>query len=188
MERQNVRGIFVSATRTFAERNYTPEQVRKILAQLSPDLRSALPQIKPHDWYPLHFATDQLRGIYQCHTDPKEAVEAIVRCGMFVGDEATSTFLKLVIKMLTLSMLASKWQQFWGKYHDFGVCTADASRIAEKKFFVVAKPGYPYVHGIGAGWLRNVFSALGKQNVEVTTNVPLGEVDAPEIIWTTTWT
>jgi hypothetical protein len=187
MDDHKVRGSYVAATYTFAQRNYSSEQVETILEQLSPDVRDALPGIKSTDWYPLHFATEQLRGIYQAHSDPKIAIETIERCGRFIGDEASTTFLRLLMKVLTLPMMASKWQQFWLRYHNFGICTADASQIQEKKFLVVSNMGYPYVHGIGSGWIQNVLASLGKQNVKVETNVPLGQVEMPEIRWTATW-
>jgi hypothetical protein len=189
MQDKRVRGIYVSSAYDFVKNNYSPARIAEIEAQFSPDLKQALPTLKakPLDWHPLHYATEPLRGIYESHDDPKVAIETIERCGRFIGDEATTTFMRLLLKMLTLPMLASKWQQFWGKYNNFGICTADASHRHENKFYVTATECYPYVHGIGTGWIQNVLKALNKQNVKVTTNVPLGEVERPEIIWTATW-
>jgi len=187
MDDRKVSGAFVAATYSFMKVNYSPAQLEKMREPFSSELVAALPRLKRGEWYPLDFAIEQLRAIHQTHDDPRAALATLERCGRFIGDEASTTFLKLLMKVLTLPMLARKWQQFWNKYHDFGHCTADVSKIEQRQFFVTAKPGYPYIHAVGAGWIQNVLAALGKQGVKVETNIPVDQVDHPEIHWSATW-
>lgn len=189
MQEAQVRGIYVVAACDFIKANYPPAQVARIERQLSPELKHALPSIreKRMSWYPVRFATEQLRGIYHSHDDRDVAAATLTRCGRFIGDEATTTFLRLLFKMMTLPMLATKWQQFWNKYHDFGLCEADASRIEEKLFIVDIRTYYPFLRSVGAGWIHNVIAGVGKKNVRVASNVPEEEMDVTGIIYTATW-
>jgi hypothetical protein len=179
-------GPYVAGAHLFIKQHFTPAQQEKILSGLPADVRNALPTVKPSEWYPLHYAYEQLRGIYRAHEDPTAGLRAVEHCGRFIGDQAASTFLRLVMKILTLPLLANKWPDLWLRYHSFGGCYADASQVSQNKFIVVG-PGYPFVHCIGVGWMQNVLHTMGKKNVVVESDVPADKVELPEIRWTARW-
>ena len=185
---KKVRGAFVSGAFNFAKARYSADQCQCIQDQMSADLRTGLPQIKPNEWYPLHFATDMLRGIQKMHKDAAEWEVAIRECGVYIGEEASTTFVKLLFSILTPQLFAQKFPQFWAKYNSFGDIRSDITGIKDKTFVLeLMSDGYDYVHLIGAGWIEFVFKKLGKQGVVVSSNIPSGQVSADYIRWETHW-
>lgn len=165
--------MYVTTVMHFVERYYTPEQQAQIKAQLSPDVRAALPTIKAGAWYPLHFATDQVRGIFQTYDDLDEAEAAIQRCGKFIGEQASNSFLRLLMKMLTLKMMVKKWPAFWLQYHNFGEMRVEL--LSPTHLVLTIEPGYDFMYRLGAGWIEVVCIALGLKNVVMKNNMPRGE-------------
>jgi hypothetical protein len=186
VQEQMVRGMYVTLCMQFIEKYYTPEQRALIHEQLSPDLKAAKSSIKPGEWYPLHFATDQTRGIFNSYDNREEAEAALKRCGKFIGEQASNTFLRLLMKMLTLKMMLSKWPEFWRKYHNFGELRVELAGPNHLVFFL--NPGYPYMYRLGPGWIEVACVALGLKNVVMKDNVPPGEISAPEIRIDVTYT
>lgn len=169
----------------FIEKYCTPEQQAKIRAQLSPDLKAALPTIKYGEWYPLHFATDQVRGVFSLYESFDEAEAALDRFGKYIGEQASSTFLRLLMKMLTLNMLVKKWPMFWERYHNFGRMTAAIEGPQHLVFHI--EPGYDYMYRLGPGWIKVACEGLGMKNIQIKTNVPYGDIRIDVIRVDVTW-
>jgi hypothetical protein len=186
-EERKLKGTYLKSTLSFVERNYDAEQRAQILAGISADARRVLPAIDGAAWYPIHYSTDFFHGIHRVHGDWHAANAAIQRCGSTIAEEATTTFLKLLLKVLTPKLFASKFPDFWRRYHSFGVCRVDTSRLEENRF-VCWVSGYDYGYSVGAGWIEYVFQSLGKKNIEVKHNCPAGEISVPEVRWDTSWT
>lgn len=183
-----VKGSYVSASASFARNNYPPERWEQIEAGLSREVSSVLPNIRGNDWYPVQCATEILRGIYESHDNPTDSEAAIRRCGNFIGQEASTTWLKFLFKILTAELFATKFPDFYRKYNSVGDCRADAKNIKQNRFTLeLLNGGYDYVHLIGCGWIEFVFGSLGKSNVVVETNIPLGQRGSETIQWKARW-
>jgi len=182
---KQVKGAVILSAVAFTKR-LDPNAWDTVHASLSQELRSALPGVKAGSWYPVEYFAELLRGLYQLHKNPEEGGRAIRECGRFIGGDAAGTFLRLLIKILTPAIFASKFPDFWNKYHNFGNSHADLTHIAENRFVLFAE-GYDHVHHIGAGWIDYVFDAFGKK-VSVTTNAKVGDVSVPTVRWEVNWT
>jgi hypothetical protein len=184
---RKLKGTYIRAAAAFLNDNYEEEQRRAMLAALAPRTRDVLGSVSPSDWYPLEIGVDVLRQIERAHEGDAETRKVIRRAGRAIARDATGTFMKLLLKVLTPRMFASKFPEFWRRYHDFGDCKIDVSRI-EERWFAVEVPGYEYLHSVGAGWIEHVFDSLGKTNIVVKDNCPPGEILVPTVRWETTWT
>jgi hypothetical protein len=185
VENQLVKGYYVQICSRFIEQNYSPEQRAQIAAQLSPDLKRALPTIKIAEWYPLHFAVDQIRGVFNLYKNFEEGEAAMDRLGAYIGEQASTTFLKLLMKILTLNMMIKKWPDFWLKYHNFGRMLAAIEGPNHIVFHI--EPGYDYMYRLGPAWIRVACEALGMKNIELKTNMPRGDIRIDVIRVDVTW-
>jgi len=187
MSAHHVKGHLILSTVRFVDQAFDASTGARIHAALPPDLREALLCIERGKWYPLDFTTQLSRSIYEAHDDPVAADLALRRCGYFIVDDASSTFLRLLLKILTPELFVSKYPEFWRRYHDFGDCRADASTIRQKRVLLRAT-SYDYAHIIGAGWVERAFHMFGMKNARVAHNGAPGQICVPEILWDVQWT
>ena len=81
---------------------------------------------------------------------------------------------------------ALKFPDFWARYHNFGPCRIDLSHIDSNRL-IIHVPGYDYLHFVGAGWIESIFLSLGKKDIHVRNNCPVGQACVPEVKWDATW-
>lgn len=179
MSDRHVRGFFVLGVEHYATAKLPPSTQTKV-KQAQESFAVKLPELKKNDWYPLSHVVDQCAAIEAEATDPDSAYDELKRCGQFIANDAASTFLKLLIKVLTPKLFARQFPEIWKRYHDFGELTADLAEIDNNKV-IFYMPGYTYLAPLASGWIEYVFNAFGKSDVEVTTNNPPG-TPVPETV------
>jgi hypothetical protein len=181
-----VKGTYLRATADFVAKRFSPADQERVLARLPPDGRELLRRIDKSAWYPLPYVVGLFHGIEEVNADPERTVTDIRACGKFIANEAANTFLKLLLRVLTPKLFSRQFPEFWRKYNSFGDLKVDLTRFDENRVrFTVT--GYDYVHCIGAGWIEYVFESLGKKDIVVATNVPVGTRTLPEVAWEVTW-
>jgi|GEM_PF-3435406 len=179
-----VRGMLVQGLNSFVEKKYEPVLRAKILEAVSADVRASLPTMEKNAWYPRRYALDFCRAIASVTGDDKNVELA----GTHIANEATNTFMKLLIKVLTPKMFARQFPEFWKKYNSHGVIIPDVSRIDEREAAFRIDGTFDYLHLLAVGFLVFVFDALGKRGVLVTHNVPQGQTNVPDLQLKVVWT
>src|SRR5262245_61772472 len=129
---RQARGYMVLSTIACLEANYNEEQKKRVYDQLSPDVRDMLGKHDKVHWYPVHHVSDLFRGIALLDDDEKKAHDRLVQVGRYIGSNATNTFLKLILRIMTPRLFAAKVGDFWARDHKIGVLKADASRVSER--------------------------------------------------------
>ncbi len=163
------RGYSMVSTLRFIEETYDSERQERIFAQLSPEVRSALRTYKGIEFYPVQHFTELLRGIAKEAGDDETAVRnEIARAGEFIAGVATSTFLKLLMKVLTPTLFAKKLPSLWERDNQGGQFVADVSKADEGRLTLELKDieGYDYIGPIALGWVRFAMSAMGEKVLE----------------------
>lgn len=164
----------------YVDQALAPQMRQKVL-DATPDLTSKRESLKKTEWYPLAYAVDQCAAIDAQFEDPHKSYDELKRCGHFIADDAASTYMKLLMKVLTPKLFARQFPEVWKRYHDFGKLASDMSHIEENRV-VFTIPGYPYVAPMCHGWLEFAFDCLGKGNsLEVETNQPPG-APVPDLV------
>jgi len=182
-EEPKVRGMLVQGLASFVEKRFEPGLRGRIMEAISADVRAALPTIQKNEWYPRRYALDFCRAIASVTGDDKN----IELAGTHIANEATNTFMKLLIKVLTPKMFARQFPEFWKKYNSHGVITPDTSRIDERYAGFRIDGTFDYLHLLAVGFLVFVFDALGKKGVQVTHNVPPGQSNVADLLLEVTW-
>lgn len=186
-----IRGYSVKQQLNFLETQYEPSVSERLLALVPQDVRRDLAAVKPAEWYPRQHSVHILRAIAAHGGKDEQAVQNdLVRCGTFIATEATNTFLKLLMKILTPALFAKKIPEFWTrdmKGGRFEVDVADASggRI---KLSLNDIEGFDHIGIVSMGWISFGMQAMGKTDVKVTQQGwSLSTPGARKISYDLTW-
>lgn len=185
-EELKIRGMLAKGVADFVDKNYEAAVRDKILQAVSADIRTARPGLQKNDWYPIRYILDYFRAIDSVLGDPGKTADHLERCGISIASDATNSFMKLLIKVLTIRMFARQFPEFWRKYHSAGTIEYDLSALDDKRVIFHLEP-YEYQHLLAMGFLRFVFDALGKKNVRVAHNCPAGERTVSKLRLEVTW-
>lgn len=166
-----IRGYSVKQQLNFLETQYEPDVSRRLLETIPADVRASLGDLKAAEWYPRAYSVAVLRAIASNHgSDEKAVYDDLARCGTFIATEATNTFLKLLMKILTPTLFAKKIPEFWKRDQTGGHFEVDTSRVKNDTLELALRDveGFDHIGLIGIGWLSYGLTAMGKSNVVVT--------------------
>lgn len=146
--------------------------------------------VKPHEWRPREELTSLWDAIARA-AEPateKAAYEALVRCGSRIGGYAATTFLKLLLRVMTPRMFASKFPDFYKRDHQGGegiVEEIDARRVV---LLARGVEGYDHFGPITVGWSAVSFTGMGLKNATMTCSPwSLSEPGPREVRFVATW-
>lgn len=169
-----VRGYMLVSTLDYIESPaFTDTQRQLVYSKLSPDVsrdRSAYDVMK---WYPASHANELNNGMAAVHGDDEQKVYDLLEgLGMFTADKATSTFLRLIMKILTPRLFARKAPDFWARDNRIGRMESDISQIDQKRMVVHLRDISPLSHVApsAAGFAKFALKAIGLKNLRVVTN------------------
>lgn len=190
MEEPKIKAYGFNATYEFIEKNYDEAGRRRILGGLSPAAQTFAETAKKAQWAPPAFSAELWAGITREH--PKDAEQQLVKVGGYQGAYATNTYLKLLMKMLTMKMFAKKFPDIWSRDANFGkVGLGDLGDIDSGKLLInFSEIGrFPYFGPICQGWFGYSFGVMGLKDVKVDlVNWSLQNPDPGELAYRVTWT
>lgn len=166
-----MRGYTMIGCMSFIDEKYDEATRKRIYDGLSPEVRGHMSSYKRVEWYPRQHLVEFMRGIVSVHgADQSEAFEAIVSCGQSVAKDAATTFLRLLMKILTPVLFAKKIPDIWERDSKGGRMVADASRVDEKVMVMrlTDVEGFDHIGPLACGWIRFAMTAMGKKGVTVT--------------------
>src|SRR5262245_17702116 len=118
MTTPTLRGYTLNQTVAFIRSGYyDAATTERIMDQLPNEVTLALEKIKPAEWYPREYLIAMLRGIVNVKNDETKSYEDLVNYGLYVSNEATNTFLKILMKMLSPALFMRKVPEFWQRDH-----------------------------------------------------------------------
>jgi len=157
-----VRAYMARSTALFIQDTLGEQELARILKEVSPGARSAATSLKPAEWCPVGGFSELLRALAaNSNGDVEHARDRLVACGAFIAREATNTFLKIVIRMLTPSLFAKKLPDLWRRDCSGGTFEVDAAgnkiviRLADMN-------GFDHVPCTVAGFVKFALTTMGK--------------------------
>jgi|SoiMethySBSTD1v2_1073268.scaffolds.fasta_scaffold193872_1 hypothetical protein len=167
-----LRGYTLQRTVAFIESGYFDEKTkRQIMDGLPAESKALLAAAKPAEWYPRDALVHMMRGIAAVKNDEVGSYNDLVESGRFVASEATNTFLKLLMKVLTPTLYAKKTPELWARDHrGSGHFEVDADKAHEGRLRMklVGADGFDHIGIAGIGFLTFGMAAMGKRDFEVT--------------------
>jgi uncharacterized protein (TIGR02265 family) len=124
----------------------------------------------PTHWRPREEAMVLWRAIAGVYgpSDERGAHQALVRCGEKMSTYATTTWLRLLLRMLTPRMFVTKFPDTFRRDHKFG--RLDVESVADKSFVVIFKEvgGYDHFAPIAQGLATYAMTTMGLGDVKMT--------------------
>lgn len=189
MTERLVRGYALVGTLAYLNTTLAKEKPA-VLAQLSPDVRSAVDGYREVQWYPIHHWCELLRGIAAtANGDEAAAIELLSKTGQSIGTLAMSTFLRLLLKIMTPSLFSTKLPSIWERDNNSGRIVRE-SFDAEKRRWVYRLEdveGYDYLGPVGKGYTVLAMKQMGKEAKVTMTGWSLKTPGPKEIVYTVEW-
>ncbi|HVK73960.1 MAG TPA: hypothetical protein VM734_11605 [Kofleriaceae bacterium] len=159
----NVRGYIVSKSSAYLRSIVSEAEARRIWEGFSPALNHAISQAKPAEWMPAAYSSEILRAIVaQSKGNEDHARDELIKCGRYIANEATNTFLRLLMRVLTPALFAKKLPGFWSRDSTAGRYEVD---VTEDKITCHLKEmeAFEHIAPIGMGYVSFALEAMGKK-------------------------
>ena len=183
-------GVLIGAVHHIEQR-CDAEQKAKIYGRFSPELKKTISNLDKHAWYPRNYLAEMWDGLASLHGDPVTSHHELIQCGRAHGQEATASFMRLLVKFLTPKAFARKFPDFWSKDFKFGTVETDISKLDSNRTVIIhvrEVDGFDHLGPVTAGYLAHGFEAMGKTRVKVEEKrCPVTERWAPEYEFHVSW-
>jgi len=170
MTELKARGYILATTVGYLREVAGEEKANQTISQVSPELQDAIRTVSPAIWYPIPLLAELNRALVQsvAGKDEVRARELLEGCGRYMGREASNTFLRLLMRLLTPTLFAKKLPDIWKRDFTGGRLDMDVtdSRLICRIFDA---QGHDHIGPISAGWIGFALKAMGKE-IE-TTNI-----------------
>ncbi len=169
MTEHSARGYILAATVGYLRENAGADRTTQIIAGLSPQLQQAINTVAPATWYSVTLVSELNRAIVAelAGTDEARAREVMEGCGRYIGHEASNTFLRLFMRMLTPSLFAKKLPDIWKRDFTGGRLDIDVTE-GKMIFRIFDSQGHDHIGPIASGWIGFALKAMGKSLEKVT--------------------
>jgi hypothetical protein len=189
MTEQQCRSYLITHTATFIRDRISKDEWARTQAELSPELRKLLGEAKPAEWCPVSLLNEVNRQVADklAQNDDDRAREALYLCGKFIAGEATNTFLKILLKMLTPALFVKKLPDIFKR--DFSGARM-TTQISEGKMSgsIHEAPNFNHLAVTSAGFVSVALENMGKTvDSYKVSNWSLKEPDRDGAAFELTW-
>lgn len=162
-----VKGIHVIPLHDFIKENYDEDTRNGIYERMSEPAREMLRTIKREDWMPVELVGNVADALFRANDDAEQGYQDIVKAGAAIADYATNTYVRLLIKLMTPKIMASKWPDIWKKSHNFGLmqCQLESDRMLRMTLAEVGN--YTHIGPTAAGFLTYALKAMNMPDANV---------------------
>jgi hypothetical protein len=170
MEHRKIKAYGFLATVEFVEKHYGDAARSRILGGLGGEARRFLETAKKSHWASPAYSSELWAGIVKEHPAPDEALEQLVKAGRYQGAYATNTYLKLLMRMLSVKMFAKKIPDLWSRDANFGTISLENAAEIERGQLGLTftdLTGFPYFGPICEGWFAFSLETMGLKNLKV---------------------
>jgi hypothetical protein len=164
MEPFKSRGYNFATTLRYIREGLPSDRRGRALARISPDTIAWVEGVvKPADMYPVEKLLEMLDAVVDAgNNDEAIAQHDLVHCGRFIANEATNTFLRLLMRVLTPELFARKLPSLYSRDHSKGAVRADVS--ADRLFLTMSDlKGFSYIPPLTIGWVTFTLETMGKK-------------------------
>lgn len=191
MERQ-IKAYGFAGSLEFVDKTYDDAAKKRIVGALSPPAKQFMDTAKKAQWAPPSYSAELWTAIAKEHADAEAARQQLVKVGRYQGAYATNTYLKLLMKMLTVKMFAKKFPDIWSRDANFGqVSLGDLAEIESGHLSIYFKElgSFPYFGPICQGWFAFSLETMGLKDVKVELqDWSMAKPDPGELAYRVTWT
>jgi len=190
MSERTSRGYMVQSVTDYIGTSYDESERRQILERIDPGIRHMMQNVNPITWYPVEDVAKIFAAIAAHHqaTDGKVR-EALENVGRKIATTATTTFLKLVLRILTPALFASKMPHFWSRDNRCGTLRALEFEAKENRLVAVLEDvgGYDFIGAVTPGFIFFALEHLGNKNVRAAYDWTIENPGPDSLTYVVTW-
>ena len=162
-----IKGIHILPLHDFVNEHYDDDTRSAIYARMRQETRDMLAAVKRDEWRPMAHVADINAAIYASSKDPTTGYNDIIGTGKAIADYAAGTYVRLLIKLMSPKIMASKWPDIWKKSHNFGdmKCKLEADRSLRMTLDDVRD--YTHIGPCFVGFLTFSLNAMGLPDAKV---------------------
>jgi hypothetical protein len=164
----NVRGYMLLSGTQYLKQVVGEQEAQRMVAGFSPEARHLLGTVKSADWCPVTVFSEVTSALATAGGGGERSRDLLVKCGTYVATEATNTFLKLFMKMMSPELLAKKIPNLWKRDCTGGKLALQELNEQSVRFVADGMQGYKHAICTAAGFVAFGLGAIGKK-VETTT-------------------
>ncbi len=157
-----VRGYTVLNGAAYLRSRLGDEEASRVIAGMSPELQQALKTATQASWVPVAQISELYRAVAALGKgDETRAREELIQCGRFTSNEATNTFLRLVMRVLTPALFAKKLPSLWSRDATGGRYVVD---VTDDKLVchLHEMDDFDHIGPIAIGYVSFALEAMGK--------------------------
>lgn len=176
-------------TLDYIEKNYDDAAKKRILGHMSPEAREFADTQKKAVFAPPLYSSQLWQGIVDEHPDREQARQVLYKTGVHLGGFATNTYLRLLLRILTVNMFAKKFPDIWSRDANFGKMEIDGSKIDDGRLTMALSDlgNYPYFIPVAEGWFTFSFECMGLKQVKLQSDWTFDKVDTDQAVFSIAW-
>lgn len=166
MEPMKTRGYLFHTTLKYVREGLHPDRRSAVIERITPETLRFIESLKPSEWYEIERYNEMLDAIAAGgNGDGAIAQHDLINCGSFAANEATNTFLRLLMKVLTPNLFAKKLPSLFERDFSRGKARVQAGddRLICKLSDV---EGLRHIAPSAAGWATFTLETMGKTLLE----------------------
>jgi hypothetical protein len=163
-----VRGYMITACADYLREVAGAQDSPRIFDGFSKPLRESIDAAKPAVWYPVSALSEVLIALAaRSQGNEDKAKELLVTAGSRMAREATNSFLRILMRMLTPTLLAKKLPDLWNRDCTGGRLAMD---VGEQTVTCHIRETVGFAHALCtiAGFITFALQSMGK-SIETTT-------------------
>lgn len=164
----NVRGYMYLTAVDYLRQVLGEQEGKKAIAAFSPQARHLLETLKSADWCPVSVFSEVTQALALAGGGGQKSQDLLVKCGTHMSMEATNTFLKLFMKMMSPQLLVKKVPDLWKRDCSGGKLVLEEFTDHSVRFATFGMQGFKHAVCTAAGFVSFGVGAIGKKIDNVT--------------------
>jgi len=162
MAENQMRGYGLLSSVAYLRKAAGEQNAKRILDGFSPDTKQALASAKEASWCSTKAVAEVYSAIASlANGDQLAAQTHLIECGKFNAHQASNTFLRLLMKMLTPTLFAKKLPDIWARDCTVGKITTEVfdDKLRNR---VTGVAGFDHIGPVCVGYVTFALEAMGK--------------------------
>ena len=162
MADMQMRGYVLLSGADYLRKTVGEQKAAGVLDRLSPPVRESLRTAKEATWCPVGHIGELYTAIAGLSNGDEARAQAdLIACGKYTAREASNTFLRLFMKMLTPNLFAKKLPDIWSRDCTGGKILVEV-RDDRIKNRLLEMEGFDHVAPTAAGYVTFALETMGK--------------------------
>jgi hypothetical protein len=164
----SVRGYMYITSVDYLRQTLGEQEGKRVISGFSPQARHLLETLKSADWCPVTVFSEVTQALVNAGDGGEKSKDLLVKCGTHMAMEATNTFLKLFMKMMSPQLLVKKIPDLWKRDCTGGKLAVEELTEQSVRFGSSGMQGFRHAVCTAAGFVAFGVGAIGKKVDTVT--------------------